>query len=227
MEILQAIMQGGTNFVWERMRFSFVGVLLFLLLIRCGPQERSIEEVSQVQEGELFQYYYNGTPFSGLVIDQTKPTVKIIYTVKEGVFNGATKHFNQVNQLLLHQNYISGKLNGLVTSFFDDGTKHYAYQYLDGKKSGSQKLYYPSGKIKSALFYQEGSLTGDNYLYYMDGKLQHHFHFNSVGQRDGVWEKYHSNGQLKEVITYEQGELVSPAQRYDVNGNLIANPRSN
>lgn len=210
------------------MRFSLVGLLLCSLLIRCGPQERSIEEVSQVQEGELLQYYFEGVPFSGLVIDQqTKPTIKIIYTVKEGLLNGPTKHFNQVNELILDQNYASGKLNGLVRSFFPNGTKHYAYQYLDGKKSGSQKLYYPSGKIKSVLFYQEGSLTGDNYLYFDDGKLQHHFHFNSIGQRNGVWEKFHPNGQLKERISYEKGVLTSPAQRYDVTGNLIANPRSN
>lgn len=209
------------------MRFSFLGVLLYLLFNSCGPQERSIEEVSLVEEGELFQYYYDGTPFSGLVIDETNPYVKIVYTVKEGKLNGPTKHFNQAQQLTLHQNYTAGELNGLVTSFFTDGTKLYDYQYLDGKKSGLQKQYYPSGKIKSVLIYLEGSLTGDNYLYYNDGKLQHHFHFNSMGHRDGVWEKFHPNGQLKERITYEKGVLTSPAQRFDVNGNLITNLRGN
>ena len=209
------------------MRFSFLGVLFYLLLISCGPQERSIEEVNLVQDGDLLKYYYDGTPFSGIVIDQTKPTEKITYTVEEGKLNGPTKYFNQAKQLTLHQNYTSGKLSGLVTSFFPDGTKLYDYQYLDGKKSGPQKLYYPSGKIKSILYYQEGSLTGDNYLYYNNDKLQHHFHFNSMGQRHGVWEKFHPNGQLKERITYEKGVLTYPAQRFDVNGNLITNLRGN
>lgn len=100
------------------MRFSLVGLLLCSLLIRCGPQERSIEEVSIVQEVELLQYYFEGAPFSGLVIaQQTKPTIKIIYTVKEDLLNDTTKHFNQVNELILDQNYASGKLNGLVRSF--------------------------------------------------------------------------------------------------------------
>ena len=227
MVIFQATIQRGTNFVCDRMRFSFIGVLLYLLLTACGPQERSIGEVSLVQEGELLQYYYTGVPFSGLLIDETKPTVKIIHTVEEGKLDGLTKHFNQDQQLILQQNYVSGTLHGLVTSFFPNGTKHYTYQYLDGKKSGPQKLYYPSGKIKSVLFYLEGRLTGDNYLYYKDGKLQHHFHFNSIGQRDGVWEKFHPNGQLKERITYEKGVLTSPAQRFDVNGDLIKNLRGN
>lgn len=205
------------------MRFTSVGVLLIFLLISCGPQERSIEEVSVFQEGDLVHYYFEGSPFSGLVIDQTKPSGKIIYTLKEGKLNGPTKHFDQAQQLILHQNYRSGKLNGLVESFFPNGIRHYAYQYLDGKKSGPQKLYYPSGKIKNILFYKEGMLTGDNYLYYSDGKLQHHFHFNSLGQRHGVWEKFHSNGQIKEIITYEKGNYASPTQRFDVNGDLITN----
>lgn len=209
------------------MRFSFVGVLLIFLLIGCGPQERSIEEVSLVQEGDLLHYYFEGSPFSGLVIDQTKPSGKIIYTLKEGQLDGPTKHFDQAQQLVLHQNYRNGTLNGLVESFFPNGNKHYTYHYLDGKKSGPQKLYYPSGKIKNLLFYQEGMLTGDNYLYYNDGKLQHHFHFNSIGQRHGVWEKFHPNGQPKEIITYEKGGLASPTQRFDVNGNLITNLRGN
>ena len=209
------------------MRFSFIGVLLYLLLISCGPQERSIEEVSLVEEGELFQYYYDGTPFSGLVIDETNPSVKIIYTVKEGKLNGPTKHFNQAQQLTLHQNYISGKLNGLVTSFFPMGQSIMLINISMERKVVSQKLYYPSGKIKSVLFYQRGKLTGDNYLYFKDGKLQHHFHFNSMGQREGVWEKFHPNGQLKERITYEKGVLTSPVQRFDVNGNLITNLRGN
>ena len=205
------------------MRFSFVAVLVCFVLIGCGQEERSIEEVNLVQEGDLLNYYFEGKPFTGLVIDQTKPSGKIIYTVEAGKLDGPTKHFDQAQQLVLHQNYVLGRLNGLEESFFSNGIKHYAYQYLDGKKSGQQKLYYPSGKIKTILFYQDGKLTGDNYLYYSDGKLQHHFHFNSLGQRHGVWEKFHPNGQLKEIITYEKGNLASPTQRFDVNGDLITN----
>ena len=77
------------------MRFSFLSVLFYLLLISCGSQERSIEELNLVQKGDLLKYYYDGTPFTGLVIDQTKPTEKITYTVEEVKLNGSTKYFNQ------------------------------------------------------------------------------------------------------------------------------------
>lgn len=103
------------------MRFSFLSVLFYLLLISCGSQERSIEELNLVQKGDLLKYYYDGTPFTGLVIDQTKPTEKITYTVEEVKLNGSTKYFNQAQQLTLHQNYTSGKLSGLVTFFSQIG----------------------------------------------------------------------------------------------------------
>ena len=55
------------------MRFSLVAVLVCFVLIGCGQEERSIEEVNLVQEGDLLNYYFEGKPFTGLVIDQTKP----------------------------------------------------------------------------------------------------------------------------------------------------------
>ena len=82
------------------MRFSLVGVLVCFVLISCGQEERSIEEVNLVQEGDLLKYYFQGKPFSGLVIDQTKPSGRIIYTVKAGKLDGPTKHFDQAQSIL-------------------------------------------------------------------------------------------------------------------------------
>lgn len=203
------------------MRFSFCLALWCFLSIGCGPQERSLEEMDFVQRDNQQLYYFEGSPFSGLVIDHTDTPARIVYTVNEGVLNGPVTHFNKAEQLVFVEQYSEGKLNGLVESFFSSGVKQYSYHYEAGIKSGPQKLYYPSGQLKKVLSYTAGRLTGDNYLYYSDGKLQYHFHFNAQAQRNGLWEKFYSNGGLKEQITYNNGLLVPPIKRYDPEGNLI------
>ena len=205
----------------------FNGVVLFcFLVLGCAPKERYIDEVDIVeQQGQLF-YYFEDSLFSGRIIDNSTTSKSIIYSVKEGRRDGPTTHRNLAGQKLLVENYSQGKLDGLVVSFFDNGTKRSSTQYIDGVKDGQHLLYYPSGGLNKVLFYKDGALSGDNFLYYRDGKLQHHFHFNRLGQRHGLWEKFHSNGKRKEQITYDQGILLSPIERFSFDGTLITTPRS-
>ena len=203
------------------------GVVFFLFLILgCAPKERYINEIDIVEQQGQSLYYFDDSPFSGRIIDDSATARSSTYSVKEGRLNGPTTHRNLAGQKLLVENYSLGKLDGLVVSYFDNGLKRSSAQYINGKKNGQHLLYYPSGGLSKVLFYKDGALSGDNFLYYKDGKLQHHFHFNRLGQRHGLWEKFYSNGKRKEKITYDQGILLPPIQRFSIDGKLITAPRS-
>lgn len=205
-----------------RQRTGFILGLGLLLIMSCGPQERSLNELDQIQENGQTYFFYSDEIFEGYALVEENGQLIAKYTIVNGKYDGPAFFYDKEKRLIRLENYRNGALSGLFEEYFPDGSTRLSLNYLNGEKHGKYSIYYAPGQLKEELTYDEGKIKGDNYLYYKDGKVQHHFHFNERGQRHGVWEKFHPNGNPKEYLVFKNGQLVAPIKRYDLNGNIIS-----
>ena len=206
----------------KKHHFGYLLCLSLFLSTGCGPKERSLSELNQIQENGRTNYIYEGEAFEGFALIEEAGQLIAKYTVVGGEFNGPAYFYDKENRLIRLETYRKGVLSGLYEAYFPDGTPRLSFNYLDGEKHGKYRVYFAPGQLKEQLTYDAGIIKGDNYLYYKDGKVQHHFHFNAKGERHGVWEKFHPNGNPKEYLVFKNGQLVAPIKRYDVNGKLLS-----
>ena len=211
----------------RKQHFGYLLCLSLFLSTGCGPKERSLSELNQIQENGRTNYIYKGEAFEGFALIEEAGQLIAKYTVVGGEFNGPAFFYGKENRLIRLETYRKGVLNGLYETYFSDGTPRLSSNYLDGEKHGKFSVYFAPGQLKEQLTYDAGIIKGDNYLYYKDGKVQHHFHFNAKGERHGVWEKFHPNGNPKEYLVFKNGKLITPIKRYDVNGNILSYSSSN
>ena len=205
----------------KKHHFGYLLCLSLFLSTGCGPKERSLSELNQIQENGHTYYMYKEETFEGFALIEEAGQLIAKYTVVGGEFNGPAFFYGKENRLIRLETYRKGVLNGLYETYFSDGTARLSSNYLDGEKHGKYSVYFAPGQLKEQLTYDAGKIKGDNYLYYKDGKVQHHFHFNAKGERHGVWEKFHPNGNPKEYLVFKNGQLVMPIKRYDLEGNLL------
>ena len=84
-----------------------------------------------------------------------------------------------------------------------------------------------NGKYKrDGIIWMERStsilLTGLVYDFAENGK-RIDFGMLVNGHQDGVWRFFHENGLPSMENVYEDGKFIKTAQRWDNNGNLLAN----
>lgn len=206
----------------KRQHTGFILGLSFQLIISCGPQERSLSELNQIQENGQIIFSYSDEIFEGYALVEEDGQLMAKYTIVNGKYDGPAHFYDKEKRLIRLENYRSGELSGLFEEYFPNGSPRLSLNYLNGEKHGKYSVYYAPGQLKEQLTYDVGKIKGDNYLYFKDGKIQHHFHFNQRGQRHGIWEKFYPNGNPKEYLVFKDGQLVAPIKRYDLNGNLVS-----
>ncbi len=98
--------------------------------------------------------------------------------------------------LILFTSSILFAQDGLIKSYYGDGTLKSEITLSNNIRQGLAKFYYPNGNIRQQLNYNNGAV-------------------------DGVVKEYYENGRLKELYTIENGRREGAASIYDTNGNYI------
>ncbi|MGD8779493.1 MAG: TonB family protein [Ignavibacteria bacterium] len=98
--------------------------------------------------------------------------------------------------------------NGVMKSYFMDGSVKSEQTYIKDVLDGPSVFYYPNGNIKTIINYSEGKVNGWVRNYYDTGLLESEYFVNK-GVRDGSTRYYYENGGLKSVIVYKRGVFVS------------------
>ena len=98
--------------------------------------------------------------------------------------------------------------NGIVKSYYADGTVQSEASYVNDVLDGAYITYFPDGKISSEKNYSQGVLDGYVREYYQTGQMKEEY-LVKFGLKDGAYRTYYENGQLKELFIYSDGILSS------------------
>jgi antitoxin component YwqK of YwqJK toxin-antitoxin module len=162
-----------------------------------------------------------------------------------GIKNG--KHqvfFDSTGQLRKEENYLNGKLNGLVQEFNRSGDTLIYMNYAQDIPHGVQRTYYPDGKRFKVISYKNGLLDGSHLTYTEEGKLELKLSYKE-GKKDGVFIFYHENekeagketwsldlkngefityneeGKILKQGTYKKNVAIGEHNVFDVKGKLV------
>jgi TonB family protein len=98
--------------------------------------------------------------------------------------------------------------NGIVKSYYTDGTVQWEVSYVNDVLDGAYITYFSNGKVKTEKNFSKGILDGYVREYYGNGLMKEEYLVKS-GIKDGSHRTFFENGQLKELINYSDGKLTS------------------
>ena len=128
----------------------------------------------------------------------SEPNKKMEGSYSEGNREGEwIKYYNNESNTKKEQsNYISGKLNGQLIKWFENGNKIEEGSYEEGKQSGLWTWYYETGIKKEETQFIDGQQNGIWTQWFSDGERKSERVFKN-GERDGQWTSWFLNGNKK------------------------------
>lgn len=97
--------------------------------------------------------------------------------------------------------------NGIVRTYFDDGTIESEIAYVNDILDGLSVFYFPNGNVREEIPFSYGKINGVQRKYFTNGLLKEERNIRE-GVLDGLTKVFHENGALKEALNYEQGKLT-------------------
>ena len=91
--------------------------------------------------------------------------------------------------VVLEENYIKGKLSGVVNVFYRDGSLTEVKRYKNGLLHGESLRYTEKGKLIAKVPYQNGKIHGKVFFYHNTGVIREIGYYDQ-GKRVGRWEFY-------------------------------------
>jgi hypothetical protein len=116
----------------------------------------------------------------------------------------------------------SGKKNGLIKTYYDNGAIRAEVSYKDGKKNGIARDYYKNGKIHIEIPYVNGIKHGTSKMFYETGQLFRTTEYDS-GRMHGWQKKYREDGMLSAEIPYNKDQQCMGLKEYLKDGSLKTN----
>ena len=123
--------------------------------------------------------------------------------------------------------------NGIVKSYYADGTVQSEASYVNDVLDGAYITYFANGKVKTGKNYSQGILDGYVREYYATGLMKEEY-FVKTGIKDGSQRRYFENGQLKELINYSDGIQIQkqvftfdPAHHASLEASPVGNKQQN
>ena len=135
--------------------------------------------------------------------------------LEEGQMNGKKRigkwiaYDRKTKVKVTEENYIDGKLNGEIKSFYTDGKLLKVESYKTGKKSGKVVMYAPNGKVVNQSSFIDGKKNGTFVKYDKNGKKMLEGK-HKMGKPQGIW-KYYKNGKLSKTKDYTKSN--NPAKQ--------------
>lgn len=117
-------------------------------------------------------------------------------------------YFISIFFFLLCLNQPSSAQNGIVKSYYSNGTVQSEASFVNDVLDGANITYYSNGRVKEEKNFSQGILDGYVREYYSTGVMKEEC-FVKYGIKDGAYRTYFENGQLKELINYSNGILTN------------------
>ncbi len=94
--------------------------------------------------------------------------------------------------------------NGIVKTYYADGTPRSEISYVNDVLDGTALYYYPNGNLYQEKHFSNGILTGAVREFYESGLLKSELNVKN-GIREGSQKYYYENGALKEISVFTNG----------------------
>ncbi len=118
---------------------------------------------------------------------------KMIGKNREGKW---TYYFSDGTKIFSEENYINGKLNGILKNYYANGNLTEETFYKNGQKNGLSKIYTEKGILIEEVLYENGKLNGAAKYFDLKGNLKEKGMYKD-GAREGKWEFY-VDGELSD-----------------------------
>ena len=100
----------------------------------------------------------------------------------------------------------SGKLNGQLIKWYENGNKLEEGNYEEGRQNGIWTWYYETGIKKEETQFVDGQQDGLWTQWFPDGQRKSERTFSN-GERDNKWTSWYRNGNKKLEANYKNGKL--------------------
>jgi antitoxin component YwqK of YwqJK toxin-antitoxin module len=116
-------------------------------------------------------------------------------------------------KLQVEETYLSGRLSGERTTYFEDGTVASRQPYVNGFIVGLGQEFYQSGKLKAETTFVHGQKTGPHRELREDGTLAVSGSYRT-GKETGEWHYYQPDGQtMARTLLYRNGVVVEAGSK--------------
>ncbi|CAN5465701.1 hypothetical protein BH11BAC3_BH11BAC3_24720 [soil metagenome] len=153
---------------------------------------------------------------------------------KGGKLNGESRYYGDNGQLILvfynKENEIEGysyedkngkllpmiqlaKGNGVVDTYYKNGTKSAHMEFSAGVVIGDRLMYYSNGKEMVVGARVNGYEHGSKKIYYVSGKIMKEENYY-YGEKHGLFKYYNENGSLISELNYNLGTLDGICKYY-------------
>tara|TARA_B100000575_G_C23093530_1_gene630540 strand:+ start:902 stop:1549 length:648 start_codon:yes stop_codon:yes gene_type:complete len=128
----------------------------------------------------------------------------------EGNFKNFKKHgifkFYSFNGkfVQIEENYKDGVMDGLSTSFDDNGKLESKFLYKNGKRHGLSQFFFPDGTTRYNVQFVNGEQHGLSEYFFKDGQIESKFHYKE-DLRHGEYELWFEDNKIKETGNYIEG----------------------
>ena len=109
-------------------------------------------------------------------------------------------YHNNTTVVMLEESYVNGQLDGLMTTYYENGNKSEELNYSAGVRHGANFYYSPAGVLIKSLNYENDVLQGPVEYYDATGALIIKGQYKDDA-KDGLWQ-YYTNGKLSKEERY-------------------------
>ena len=102
--------------------------------------------------------------------------------------------------VMTREHYKTGKLDGVKTTYYPNGTKTEETHYQNGLKQGENNYYSPEGVLLKKLNYVDNKLSGEAVYYDANGAITIKGYYKK-GKKNGLWQ-YFKNGEVEMEETF-------------------------
>lgn len=190
------------------MRYNnIIGLFILLGLFSCNDTVKSktdyrLDRAGNPEYKEIEYQYITGKDEQGNEIE---------------IRNGLTREFYPSGQVKSEIDFVYGKVNGQLKTYFEDGKIAGISTWINGSRDGKSKYFYNHGIVYQEETYRNGKLEGEQKTYFDNGQLK----TTIIYKNDFVWRVLvtdDSLGNKLDELTIDNGKGVLNA--YYNNGQI-------
>lgn len=184
-------------FLVKIMILPLVITVAIVIIKAVGPLTISADDPDLIRTRIGGLYFYQGEPFTGVIIDSNEGLVRMKLPVDNG---------NKFGEMI---------------RYYPDGAVHRKIRYIQGDKHGQEIEYWPNGQVKKQLVYRFGKLDGPFHTWDAEGQLTSVMNYQD-GKEVGSQKTLNAQGQLESNYVVAEGRRFGTFKPRDCHGKDAA-----
>ncbi len=165
----------------------------------------------------VFTKAYRSRPDSVKQIPSLKQMLIVndAWTFHNEVYTGKYRNYYLDGQLQAEGLLLNGKIDGVVTAYFENGITKSVTVYSLGKRHGEAVSYYKNGTVfRRVTYINNAQIKSDSY--FINGQLQDELKTGIASTKDTLI-RYYSSGKIRSINIAPRRAFDSESRRIDLN----------